>query len=359
MGVHARRLSRESSVLKVGALRGAYACTAVALALAASLIGAAAAPGASSTSRATTPPTSAEVQEATAQFIATHHIPSPRKLGELGAGVAGTGGIDFGEEAPVGPDPNAGALFPDNRVVAFYGAPQLTATIIGRKSPKAATVKLRRQARDYAGGGQRPVIPAFNLISVIATASPGGDRKYRMRQSDEVIAKYLAQARKIGGRLVLDIQPGRAKIMPEIRALSQWLAEPDVDVVIDAEWHVGRKGIPGQTLGTVQARDINRASKYLQKLIERKGLPPKLLAIHHFTSKNIRGRGKIAEHADVQVTLNFDGIGTRSAKSSIYTDLSSPDLNNGFSLFYRLDAGLMKPRQVLALDPTVDYVMYQ
>ena len=355
----ARRLSRGSAALEAGALQGAYISAAVALALALSLIGAAAAPAASNVSRATTPPTSAEVQEATTQFIATHRIPSLRELGELRAGVAGTGGIDPGEEAPVDADPGAGALFPDNRVVAFYGAPQLTATIVGRKSPKAATVSLRRQARDYGGDDRRPVIPAFNLISVIATSSPGGDRKYRTRQSDEVIAKYLAQARKLGGRLVLDIQPGRAKIMPEIRALGEWLAEPDVDVVIDAEWHVGRKGIPGQTLGTVQARDINRASKYLQKLIEKKGLPPKLLAIHHFTSKNIRRRGKIAERADVQVTLNFDGIGSRRGKSAIYADLSSRDLNNGFSLFYRLDSGLMKPRQVLALDPTVDYVMYQ
>jgi hypothetical protein len=34
-------------------------------------------------------------------------------------------------------------------------------------------------------------------------------------------------------------------------------------------------------------------------------------------------------------------------------------LFNGFSLFYRLDSGLMSPSQVLGLEPSPDYVLYQ
>ena len=104
---------------------------------------------------------------------------------------------------------------------------------------------------------------------------------------------------------------------------------------------------------------MNRTSRYLQKLIEKNELPPKLLAVHHFMQENIRGRNKIRVREDVQVTLNFDGIGSTAGKVAGYNLLAEPRLFNGFSLFYRLDSGLMRPKDVLALEPGVDYVMYQ
>lgn len=322
--------------------------------------------------RASAPPTTAQVREATELFLADH--PGRRSTPGAATTASGTGSSEHdtgGTEA--GPEPETEieaelpevrtALFPTNRVVAFYGAPQLTATIIGRRSPKRAAMKLRRQARQYADPS-RPVIRAFDLIAVMATASPGPDGKYRSRQSDEIIGTYLKQARKLDGRLMLDLQPARARLIDEIKALRPWLLEPDVDLIIDAEWMVGRKGIPGRTLGSIRAKELNRASRYLQRLIKDEGLPPKLLAVHQFTNKNIRGRDKIVSRDDVQVTLNFDGIGSRGAKTGIYEILSDEGtetlpLFNGFSLFYRLDSGLMTPEQVTGLTPVPDFVMYQ
>ena len=312
-------------------------------------------------------PTAAEVQARTDRFLAAH--PGPRTVGPPNSSASSTGGVEPGPGGANDNEPGPGteadptAIFPANRVVALYGAPQLGATIVGRKSPKAATAKLRRQARGYADEG-RPVIRAFDLVAVIATASPGPDRKYRSRQPDAVIRTYLKQARKLGGRLVLDLQPARARLMSEVKALRKWLAKPDVDLIIDAEWMVGRKGIPGRTLGSIRANDLNRASRYLQKLIEAEGLPPKILAVHHFTEKNIRGRDKIVSREAVQVTFNFDGIGSQGAKTGIYEALSAEatpklPLFNGFSLFYRLDSGLMRPKAVTGLTPEPDFVMYQ
>ena len=62
---------------------------------------------------------------------------------------------------------------PENRVVAFYGAPQdkeLGALGIG--SPAAAARKLERQAERYARKS-RPVIPAMELIAVVAAPTRG------------------------------------------------------------------------------------------------------------------------------------------------------------------------------------------
>lgn len=249
-------------------------------------------------------------------------------------------------------------LFPGNRVVSFYGAPQMTATILGRKSPRKAARKLRREAAAYERR-RTPVVRAFDLVAVIATASAGADGMYRFRQPSEVIAKYLRAVRRFDGRLVLDVQPGRSDFLDELRALRPWLALPDVDLALDPEWNVGPRGRPGVTQGSVSARKINRVSAGLQQIIDTNDLPPKLLVVHQFREGSIRRRGRIRQREDVQVTLNFDGIGSPRAKRAGYAALAREDLFNGFSLFYLRDSPLMVARQVLRLVPPVNFVLYQ
>src|SRR4051794_24319723 len=68
-------------------------------------------------------------------------------------------------------------ILPNFRVVAYYGAPQdkeLGALGIG--SPTQMTKKLERAAKPFARK-TRPVMPAMELIAVVAAAHPGeGDR---------------------------------------------------------------------------------------------------------------------------------------------------------------------------------------
>jgi hypothetical protein len=292
------------------------------------------------------PPTSAEVDRATERFL--------ESLGEgndtRSSKARGTGGA-----GQLGDD----SLFPDNRIVAFYGAPQMGATILGRRSIGAATRQLRKQARPYDDATGRPAIPGINLVATIATADRGRDGRYRSRQSNDVIDEYLAAARKVDGRLILDIQPGRSKFMQEVRAFREWIAEPDVDVALDPEWNVGRRGTPGRTTGSVTAENLNRVSTYLSDVVEGQGLPPKALIIHQFRGGSVKKRQRVEQPEGVNVTLNFDGIGSRAAKKAGYARLRQDGLFNGFSLFYRLDSGLMSPSQVLGLEPSPDYVLYQ
>jgi hypothetical protein len=290
------------------------------------------------------PPTSAEVDRATERFLDSVGRSDTRASGARGTGGAGQLGDD--------------SLFPDKRIVAFYGAPQMGATILGRRSIGAATRQLRKQARPY-DAAERPVIPGVNLVATIATADRGRDGKYRSRQSDDVIDEYLAAARKLDGRLILDIQPGRSKFLQEVRAFREWIVEPDVDVALDPEWNVGRRGTPGNTTGSVTAENLNRVSAYLSDVVEGEGLPPKALIIHQFRGGSVKKRKRVEQPEGVDVTLNFDGIGSRAAKKAGYDRLRQDGLFNGFSLFYRLDSGLMSPSQVLGLEPSPDYVLYQ
>ena len=112
------------------------------------------------------------------------------------------------------------------------------------------------------------MIPGFDLIAVVANATPGPDRKFRTRQPDKLIRSYLRAIRSVNGRLILDIQPGRADVSDEVEALEKWIDEPDVDVSIDPEWEVGRHGVPGQTAGKIRAKEINRISRQIQAIVD-------------------------------------------------------------------------------------------
>src|SRR4051794_23876833 len=114
-------------------------------------------------------------------------------------------------------------ILPHSRVVAFYGAPQDPELgVLGETSTAVAGAKLIQQAQGFERPG-RPVLPALELISTLAQAAPGDDGLYRLRQSDATIRDYLREARKIKALLVLDIQPGHAEFMDEVRALEPYL----------------------------------------------------------------------------------------------------------------------------------------
>lgn len=290
------------------------------------------------------PPTAKAFERSTRQLLASDAL--GRRPAARGGGI-GPGG------------PSRSDLFPARRLLTMYGAPQLGATILGKLSPAAAARKAVRQVRPYARIGDRPVIPGFDLIAVVANSTPGPDRKYRTRQPGRLIRAYLRQARAIGGRLMLDIQPGRARVGTEIRALEKWIAKPDVDVSVDPEWAVGRRGVPGRDTGSIRAKEINRASRQIQRIIDANDLPPKALVVHQFRRGSIRGRRDVVQRRDVDVTLNFDGIGSPAAKAAGYRALSSPAAFNGFSIFYSLDTTAMSPRSVLGLRPAVDFLLFQ
>lgn len=289
------------------------------------------------------PPTSLDLYRATDRFLERH------------AGPAAAGGL-AGRPAP---SPAATPILPEQRIISLYGAPQMGQTILGSRTPAGAARQLAAQSRPYGELGDRPVLGAFDLVSVFATASGGADGLYRSRQDDRVIEIYLEQARAARARLILDIQPGRSTFLAEIRSLREWIAEPDVDVALDPEWNVGRRGVPGRTQGRVGARQITRVQKRLAEIVADKGLPAKLLVVHQFRRGSIRRRNRIRPRDGVQTVLNFDGIGSPSAKQAGYGVLSVPRLFDGFSVFYRRDEPLIKPAAVLALSPEPDFLLYQ
>jgi hypothetical protein len=251
-------------------------------------------------------------------------------------------------------------ILPRYRVVGFYGAPQAAELgVLGIGTPTRAARKLRRQARDYRRGG-RPVMPAFELIVTIVNSSPGPDGRYRTRQKRAVIRRYLAAARRAKALLVLDIQPGRADFMSEVRALRPYLEQPDVSLALDPEWSMRAGEVPGQTIGSTDAATVNEVSAYLADIVRRRNLPQKLLLVHQFTEDMIRDKQRLRRRPGVALTLNVDGFGDRPNKIGKYKGFTdSRRFRYGFKLFYREDTNLMQPRDVLRLRPRPDVVMYE
>jgi transcriptional regulator with XRE-family HTH domain len=251
-------------------------------------------------------------------------------------------------------------LFPKFRMVAFYGTPETSRLgILGIGADQAAK-RLIKQATGYREG-HKPVLPAFEIIATVALGHAGDDGMYRRRVAPQEIQSYLNVARRNKIYTILDIQPGRSDFMTEVKVYEQFLTQPDVGLALDAEWHVGPTGIPGQVLGSVDAKTINKVVDYLVDIVKRYNLPQKLLVIHRFTDDMIKNKERIKTPPQLAVTLDVDGFGEKAAKYVKYQSFVSEEdgVFHGIKLYLQQDTDLMSPQDVLYLAPQPDLIVYQ
>ena len=274
---------------------------------------------------------------------------------------SGDGGSTTTAKAKAGAElPRGGrTLLPRSRIVAFYGAPQdKELGALGVGSLEQAARRLERVAAPFRHLG-RPVLPAMELLADVAQNGPGETGLYMARQRNSLIQRYLDAARKHKMLLVLDIQPGHAGFFSEVLRLEKWLREPDVSLALDPEWHTPG-GIPGQVIGSMEAREVNAISYWLERLVKRRDLPQKLLLVHRFTPGMIKG--KVKPRRRVAVTINVDGFGTRVVKRERYQTFSrlhGPGVFNGFKLFFKEDTRIFRPTQLKPFRPVPDVVVYE
>ena len=254
-------------------------------------------------------------------------------------------------------------LFPDFRVVAFYGAPQsdeLGALGIGSPTPAGAPAAppgapVRKKTR--------PVLPAFELIATVANAHPGEDGTYRTRQTDTV-DRAATCAPRAGPRRcsLLDIQPGHADFLDEVRHLDRWLREPDV----------GHRARPRVAHARRPARDGDRlghGDEGQPGLAPRGGdraradnLPEKLFVVHQFTADMIRDKARVMRAPGLAMTMNVDGFGDRAEQGLQVPRVhraTAPTSTTATSSSTRRTRTSCRPRSVLALQPPPDLVVYE
>lgn len=253
------------------------------------------------------------------------------------------------------------ALLDEHLMVTWYGNPRSTQMgALGEQSGAARIARFRAQAEAYQAVSDKTILPAYHLVAVIATCTPGADALWRRRETPDVIAALLTEARANGFHLILDVQVGQSTVASEVAALERYLREPDVHLALDPEFAMTDCQIPGQRIGQLRAADINHSLDTLERLIRDHRLPPKVLIVHQFTLGMLPDKPKVRASALVDVVLVMDGFGTQALKRSTYRAvMREPLAHAGIKLFYAQDRTLFTPAQVLDLTPRPSVVVYQ
>lgn len=274
---------------------------------------------------------------------------------------AGTATDSAGNTPDGGELPRGGKkIFPRYRVVSYYGtAGTSTMGILGSKPPNQIAKDIERAAAPFKTR-DRKVQPAMELIVTVADSYPGSGHRYRHNIKMAQARRYLKAARAHHMLLVLDIQPGHGDFLPLVKHWSKLLAEPDVGLALDSEWHMPDGKTPGRVIGHSDADDINAVSQWLADRVHRRRLPQKLFLLHQFTRSMLRHVGDIKTHSQLATVQHLDGFGTRGDKLSIYRKLKKPkQFHMGFKLFYQQDINMMPPKRTLKIKPTPEFISYQ
>ncbi|WP_244299832.1 hypothetical protein [Rubrobacter xylanophilus] len=298
-----------------------------------------------------------------ATLLAERDVEVDARLERKALGRDGERSVPVGRTLLAGASDASDGPLKDHRLVAYYGTPLSDQMgVLGEHPPERMMELLRRQAAAYsAADPERPAVPTIELIASIAQREPGADGLYVAQTDPGIIREYARLAREHGALLMLDVQLGRASVMEEVRALREFLEMPHVHLAIDTEYAVGPGEVPGVNLGSVDGSEINRAIRYLDRIVEEKGIPDKVLLVHQFQSGIVTGKDAIRPTDDVQVVLHADGFGRAEDKFMKYRVLvrEQPVQYGGFKVFYNLDEPVLEPEQVLMLDPAPAVVTYQ
>ena len=254
-------------------------------------------------------------------------------------------------------------IFPKYQLVGYVGLPGSPALGPLDKDLETKAAKLETLATQYANG--RSPQPVMELIVVVANGHAGKDGLYRSRLTDDKIQDYLTVARKHRMLLLLDIQPGRANILTEVKRQEHWLKEPDIGLAFDPEWAVGPGQVPGRVFGRTSGAELDQIAAYLSGLVQANGLPEKVFVFHQLSSRIVSNEKALKQHPGVVTIKSVDGIGHRSDKEATWRKLTpqlAPGVHAGFKLFYKEDARhgpLMTPQQVMLLKPRPELVIYE
>lgn len=264
--------------------------------------------------------------------------------------------------------PNAGALLPFNRIVAYYGNFYSTGMgVLGEYAPEVMLQKLASTTAMWQRADpSTPVIPAIHYIVETAQAAPGKDGDYMARMPDDQIDKALELAAQVHGLVFIDFQVGLSTIQKELPQYEKYLEMPNVHVGIDPEFAMKSGARPGTEIGTYDASDVNWVANHLAKIVREHDLPPKILIVHRFTQAMVTHALAIKPLPEVQIVMDMDGWGSKEKKYTTYTWIvaAEPVQFTGFKLFYKNDlkspsTGMMTPSEVLELTPAPMYIQYQ
>jgi hypothetical protein len=268
------------------------------------------------------------------------------------------------QPAPVAEEPTTlGGLLPNNRILAFYGFPgNADMGVLGEYDKERLLELLREQAAAYEEADpSRPVIIAFEVVASVAQQEPQADGSYLLDAPAAMLNDYADFTRDNGMLLILDAQVGYRTVENDVKGLRPWLAQEHVHLAIDPEFAMDEGQTPGVHIGSIDATDVEWAQQWLVQLAGEEGTSPKLLIVHQFKESMITDKGSIVPMPGVQLVIDADGWGPPDQKRATYEFVNNATAIEyaGVKLFYRQDDPLMSAEDIINLDPSPLFVMYQ
>ncbi len=262
--------------------------------------------------------------------------------------------------------PGGGQLvFPGRRMVALYGHPGTSALgVLGEQGIQASIQRAKDLAQQYQPYSDEPVIPAFEIITTVATAESGEDGDYSAESSVGEIRPWVEAAQEAGVYVVLDLQPGTTSFLAQANRYRELLEYPNVGLALDPEWRLK----PGQRhmlqIGSVDAAEVNAVSDWLAGLTRKNNLPQKVFLLHQFSHAMIGNRAQLnLGHDELATVIHADGHGSPGAKQDTYAALQT-GLNEaawmGWKNFLDEDSPTFTPRRTYTkVEPKPWFVSYQ
>ena len=260
-----------------------------------------------------------------------------------------------------GPAASSGSVLNNNLIVSWYGNPNTGLMgVLGQYEGADLARRLQRQANAYAPLTSKNVLPAYELIAVVAQGSAGADGLWRRRETKEIMDSVLQEARANGFVVIMDVQVGFSTVQDELEWLRPYLEQPEVYLALDPEFDMWKGQVVGEYIGHTTASEVNYAIRFLENIIRAKNLPPKVLIVHQFTQNMLPDKENIIHSSLVDVVLDMDGFGNQSLKLGTWRMVMEKPLQfAGIKLFYDQDPGMFTPAEVMDLEPVPSVVIYQ
>ena len=290
--------------------------------------------------------------------------PPPASAGALGAYAAAADHATHRARQAVPKLPGGGrTVFGRKRfLTAYYGTAATGALgVLGETDPDTAFRRIVRSGKPFLQRKER-LLPVYELIVTVADGAdyPGTDGDHAHDVLHSRVQAYIDAAHRNGVLLLLDLQPGRTDFLTAAKRWEWALEDPWVGLALDPEWRVGPGQFPGQQIGSVRAKEINRTAGWLSRLTRDNALPEKLFVIHQFTDGMVPDIRKVRRREGLAMVQHVDGFGSPAAKVATYRNLAVPrKFTMGFKLFYDEDSPRMRPKQVRRSLPDVRFVSFQ
>jgi hypothetical protein len=278
------------------------------------------------------------------------------------AAVAATG-IQLPGGGQVVIDPRRPAA---RRYVGLYGvtsSPALGA--LGEQPIEQSVTRAKRMARDYAQivPGHVDVVPMFEIIATVASASAGSDGDYSSEQRIADLRPAVEAARDAGIYVLLDLQPGRTDFVTQAKRYRSLLRQPHVGLALDPEWRLRPGEVHLEQIGSVGIDEVNAVGDWLAGLVRRQRLPQKMLLLHQFRISMLRNRDRLdTSHDELAFVVQMDGQGPQGTKLETWAAIRAdapPRLRFGWKNFYDEDTPTRSPADTMALEPPPVFVSYQ